>query len=125
MPSRLDLKLAVALSVIVILVSAAYGLVLVRTQTRRSLDTMVLGAGQLSKSIPGATWHAMRADNREAAYDIMRVIAQKQGVDGIRIFNREGRLMFSTHDAGASAVNDQTSSLCASCHSIGKLQPDV
>jgi two-component system NtrC family sensor kinase len=125
MPSRLDLKLAVALSVIVILVSTAYGLILVRTQNQRSLDTMVLGAGQLSKSITSATWHAMLDDNREAAYDIMRVIAQKQGVDGIRIFNREGRLMFSTRHPGTDADADERSSLCASCHAGGTAKSEV
>lgn len=39
------------------------------------------------------------ADNsrsRRAAYQIMQVIADKQGIDRIRMFNREGRLMFST-----------------------------
>ena len=43
MTSRLDLKLAAALSTIVILTSAACGVLLVRTQNRRSLDTVVLG----------------------------------------------------------------------------------
>jgi two-component system NtrC family sensor kinase len=116
MTSRLDLKLAAALSTIVILVSGAYGVVLVRTQNQRSLDNLVLGAGQLSKSITSATWHAMLDDKREAAYDIMRVIAQKQGVDGIRIFNREGRLMFTTRDSDPDQVLNRRPELCASCH---------
>ncbi len=83
------------------------------------LDTMILGADQLSRSITSSTWHAMRDDDRKAAYEIMRVIADKQGVDRIRMFNHEGRLVFST-DAHEhlSAVN-QNSEVCASCHVNG------
>lgn len=57
---------------------------------------MILGADQLSRSITSATWQAMLDDDRKAAYEIMRVIADKQRVDRIRMFNREGRLVSST-----------------------------
>ena len=56
---------------------------------------MILGADQLSRSITGATWHAKLDDDLKAEYEIMRVIADKQGIDRIRMFNREGRLVFS------------------------------
>jgi hypothetical protein len=33
---------------------------------------MILGADQLSRSITGATWHAMLDDDREAQGDVSR-----------------------------------------------------
>jgi len=101
MPRRLGRKLMLSITAIVVIVAAVSGLVNVKTEERQLLDTMILGADQLSKGITSATWHAMLDDNREAAYEVMRTIAEKQGIDRIRIFNGAGQVMFSTkQDAG-------------------------
>lgn len=91
---RLGPKLIVSLTVLIVLISSIAGYLNLRTQKKQLADAMVLGADQLSPSITSATWHAMLDDHREAAYEIMRVIAHKQGIDRIRMFNREGRLVF-------------------------------
>src|ERR1022692_2906437 len=97
MPRRLGRKLMLSITVIVIIVAAVSGLVNVKTEERQLLNTMTLGADQLSKGITSATWHAMLDDHREAAYEVMRTIALKQGIDRIRMFNRAGQVMFSTN----------------------------
>ena len=86
-----------SITVIVIIVAAVSGLVNIKTQEQHSLATMKLGADQLSKAITSATWHAMLDDHREAAYQVMQTIAEKQGIDRIRMFNRGGQVMFSTN----------------------------
>jgi two-component system, NtrC family, sensor kinase len=96
MPRRLGRKLMLSITVIVIIVAAVSGLINVKTEERQLLDTMVLGADQLSKGITSATWQFMLDDHREAAYEIMKTIALKQGIDRIRMFNRAGQVMFST-----------------------------
>ena len=85
-----------SITVIVIIVAAVSGLVNVKTEEQQLLNTMTLGADQLSKAIVSATWHAMLDDHREAAYQVMQTIAEKQGIDRIRIYNRAGQVMFST-----------------------------
>ena len=79
MPRRLSLKLILSLTVIVIVVSGLFSLHHIRRQRQHLLDTMILGADQLSRSITSATWHAMLADHRTDAYDIMRLIGQERG----------------------------------------------
>lgn len=90
-----------SITVIVIIVAAVSGLVNVKTEERQLLDTMVLGADQLSKGISSSTWHAMLDDHREAAYEVMQTIALKQGIDRIRMFNRAGQVTFSTRPEDA------------------------
>src|ERR1017187_4246409 len=68
MPRRLARKLMLSITVIVIIVAAVSGLVNIKTEERQLLNTMILGAEQLSKGISSATWHAMLDDHREAAY---------------------------------------------------------
>ncbi|HTZ31316.1 MAG TPA: ATP-binding protein [Methylomirabilota bacterium] len=113
---RLDIKLILSLTVLIVAISCIGGYVTFRMQKQRLVDTMVTGADQLSRSITSATWHAMLADDRTSAYEIMRVIADKHGVDRIRMFNREGQLTFST-DTQEKVVSTTTANeVCRSCH---------
>ena len=122
MPRKLGPKLILSLTVLIVAISGVSGYLNFRTQKKQLVDTMILGADQLSRSITGAIWHAMLDDDRKAAYEIMRVIADKQGVDRIRMFNREGRLVFSTDAREQPGVPSMSSEVCASCHSKGPIR---
>lgn len=116
---RLTPKLILSLTVIVVVVlgtSAWFGVIVIERQFRREV---VLGADQLSKTIVSATWHAMLADRREAAYETMRVIGRQEGIDKIRIFNKEGRVMFSTGTETGTMV-DKKAEACDLCHDTQK-----
>jgi two-component system, NtrC family, sensor kinase len=73
------------------------------------------GGDQLSRGLASATWHAMLADDRQAAYDTMQVVARQPGISRIRIFNKEGRIMFSTAPEAGQLV-DKNAEACVLCH---------
>lgn len=122
MPHRLGSKLILSLTVAIVAISAVNGYVNFRTEKKLLVDTMVRDADQLSRSITSATWHAMRDDDRKAAYEIMRQIAGKQGVDRIRIFNREGHLAFSTDASEQPGPASLSNEVCMTCHSKEPIQ---
>jgi two-component system, NtrC family, sensor kinase len=119
MPRKLGPKLILSLTILIVAISGVSGYLNFRTQKKQLEGTMILGADQLSRSITGATWHAMLDDDRKAAYEIMRVIADKQGIDRIRMFNREGRMVFSTDAREQPGVTSLSNEVCASCHGQG------
>jgi two-component system NtrC family sensor kinase len=96
-----------SITVIVIIVAAVSGLVNIKTEEQQLLNTMIVGADQLSKGISSATWHAMLDDHREAAYQVMQTIAEKQGIDRIRMLNRSGQVTYSTRvgDPSVGSIN--------------------
>jgi two-component system NtrC family sensor kinase len=57
----------------------------------------------------------MLADDRQAAYDTMQVVARQPGISRIRIFNKEGRIMFSTASESGRLV-DKNAEACVLCH---------
>jgi two-component system NtrC family sensor kinase len=120
-PRRLAQRLILSLTVIVIIIAAISGFINVQTEEKQLLNAMILGADQLSNSITSATWHAMLANHREDAYQVMQTIALKQGIDRIRIFNRAGRIMFSTSSEDANITVDKSAETCSMCHAA--LQP--
>jgi two-component system NtrC family sensor kinase len=116
MPRRLDFKLILSLTVLIVAISCVSGFLNLRTQKAQLVSTMVLGADQLSRSITSATWYAMLDDDRKAVYETMRVIADKYGVDRIRMFNREGRLAYSTDSQEPTNLASPSNEVCVSCH---------
>jgi len=121
---KLSPKLILSLTVLIVAISSVSGYLNFRTQKNQLVETMLLGADQLSRSITSATWHAMLDDDRKAAYQIMQVIADKQGVDRIRMFNREGRLVFSTdaREQATPGLPSLSNEVCISCHSHGPIR---
>ena len=119
MPHRLASKLILALALIVLIVKTLAMYVNVTSQEARLLESMTLGADQLSRSITSATWQMMLADRRDAAYSVMHTIALKQGIDRIRMFNKDGELMFSTVPEERVLV-DKRAEVCNPCHASSK-----
>ena len=78
-PLRLAYKLILPLTLVVAVVAGVSGMLRVSAVERGLRETMVVGADQLSRGITNATWHAMLADNRPAAYDVMQTIAREAG----------------------------------------------
>lgn len=117
MPRKLGTKLILYLTVPLVTISCISGYLTFRTEKNHLVETMVRGADQLSRSITSATLHSMLHDNRAAAYEIMRGIAEKQGVDRIRMFNREGQLVFSTDSSEPLQSASRSSGICFECHS--------
>jgi len=122
LPKRLAYRLIISLSIILVIAGSLSGWYSIEKEEELLLKSMILGADQLSRAITSATWHAMKADQREAAYEIMQTIALKQGIDRIRIFNKEGRTVFSTTAMEGGQVEKNAES-CNPCHS--KIQPKV
>ncbi len=114
-PKKLSQKLILSFTVIMTIVGLIASYIHVATQEKQLLNAMMLGADQLSGSISSATWHAMLADQRESAYQTMETIAQKQGITRIRIFNKEGRIMYSTVRSDTGVV-DKAAEACFMCH---------
>jgi two-component system NtrC family sensor kinase len=114
-PRPLSQTLLVPLCALVVLVAVVSGIVRIGAVERGYHETMIVGADQLSRGLISATWHAMLADDRQAAYDTMRVVARQPGIGRIRIFNKEGRVMFSTVPEAGRLV-DKNAEACVLCH---------
>lgn len=119
LPTRLAHKIILSLIAVTAVTACLSLYFTVRTQESQILSVMIRSADQLSQAVTSATWHAMLADNRVAAYKQMQLIAAKRGIDQIRIFNKEGRVMFS---AGSPDVRhaDKSADTCALCHVSGR-----
>ncbi len=114
-PQSLTRKLVLPLTTLVVIVAVFSSVTRTRAVERGYHATMIVGADQLSRGLVSATWHAMLADDRQGAYDTMQAVARQQGIGRIRIFNKEGRVMFSTGPDQGRLVDKKTEA-CVLCH---------
>jgi len=112
-------RLILSFTAIVVLVEGVFGFINARIQERQLLDAKVQATAGVSDTITKAIWRHMLADQRESAYAMMRTIGEQQGVNSVRIFNKVGRIMYSTGgDAGRFV--DLTAEACDLCHAAGE-----
>lgn len=109
-------KVIASLTIVVAAIAAVSAWIDLRNQEKLLLDEMVRGADQLSNTIVSATWQAMLLDQRQAAYEVMQTVGRQDGIEKIRIFNKEGRVMFSTGEDSGTFV-DKRAEACDLCHS--------
>jgi len=114
-PLRLAHKIILSLIAVTAVTGFLAGYVHVRAQESQLIAVMIRSADQLSQAITSAVWDAMLANDREALHQHVRSAAAMNGIDRVRVFNKEGRVMFAAGDS-ATAAADHSPRPCRLCH---------
>jgi two-component system NtrC family sensor kinase len=93
-----------------------YGYVNLRMERRHSEDMVVQAADRLTEVILRSTHYEMMHNDREALYNIIHELGADPGIRRIRIFNKEGRISFSTDAKEVDRVVDKSAEACYGCH---------
>ena len=87
-----------------------------RTMRQALMDQALAGSALFAETVISATRHAMLEDRRPDAYEIMRAIGRQPGIDLVRVFNKDGRITFSSVAGEEGVVLDRTEESCRPCH---------
>jgi sensor histidine kinase regulating citrate/malate metabolism len=71
----------------------------------------------LADTVVSSTRYTMMTEDRENLYHIIDSIGAQKGVEHLRIFNKEGVIMFSSEPEELNQVVDKTTDGCIECHS--------
>jgi len=71
----------------------------------------------LAATVVSSTRYAMMTDDRENLYQIIDSIGAQEGVEHLRIFNKEGISMFSSKPEELKKIVDKSTAGCIECHS--------
>jgi len=96
---------------------AALSYLLIRTQRDNALEEAVLGSEAIAETILLTIGHEMRANERDAIRDMVNAVGGQQGVVNVRIFNKEGKISFSSRPEEVGEVVDAQAEACVQCHS--------
>lgn len=112
-------KLAVCLVTGGTAVLATLGYVNLRLHRKNSQELVLTSAERLSDLILQSTRHEMLRNDRDALYESIRDIGKEPGIRRVRIFNKEGRISFSTDRSEVGRVVDKFAEACYACHAQG------
>jgi two-component system NtrC family sensor kinase len=86
---------------------------------RENLNNAILRtASQLSETIKKSIQNDMLENRKEAAYKIMETIGRQEGIEKVRVYSSDGKILFSSGDPGeVGRMVDQRAEACYRCHS--------
>jgi hypothetical protein len=87
-----------------------------RAERRLLVEEVVRGASQFSDTVKRSTHYAMLQNRWEDAFHIMRTIGAQEGIERVRVFSKEGNILFSTDQAEVRTVVDKQAEACYACH---------
>ncbi|MBN2707326.1 MAG: HAMP domain-containing protein [Deltaproteobacteria bacterium] len=71
----------------------------------------------LADTVVSSTRYTMMTDDRSSLYQIIDSVGSQNGIEHLRIFNKEGVIMFSADPAELNQVVDKSTAGCIECHS--------
>jgi two-component system NtrC family sensor kinase len=104
-------------SILVLLVLfGAYSFVTVTFYGDRMTRQVFTSANRMSDIVRQSTRYGMLLNRREDVHEIITTIGTEPGVEGIRIYNKRGEIMFSTDKREERTVVDMQAEACYGCH---------
>jgi len=97
-----------------------YSYFAVHFYTTEMMNYRTESANRLSDVIKKSTHYSMLLNRKEDVYQIITTIGKEPGVEGIRIYNKRGEIMFSTDKTEERSVVDMHAEACYACHDQAK-----
>ncbi|KPK99942.1 MAG: hypothetical protein AMJ90_09170 [candidate division Zixibacteria bacterium SM23_73_2] len=116
----IGVKLILVVGFILILSLGIFAYVNIASQKKQLTDEVMRGAIRISETVRRSTRYDMLRDLSEDVHQIIETIGEQNGLEKIRIFNKEGKIMFSTDKTEIGQMVDKRAEACYACHSAEK-----
>jgi two-component system, NtrC family, sensor kinase len=118
--NRLSFKLTAVIALVTLLATAGFVVVALRAQHEYLTREALNGVARFGDTIRASTYHSMLSNQRAAAYQTMDALGQLEGIEGVRLLNKEGRITFSTDRSEIGQFVDKRAEACYGCHAAGQ-----
>ena len=118
--SRLSIRLTIWVGLVVAVVIGVFTYINITTQRQQMLDEAITGAKQLGETLTRSLKFDMLHNYREAIYYSIETVGTQEGIEKVRIFNKEGKIMFSSDRGEIGKMVAKEAEACYGCHAVGK-----
>ena len=109
-------KLIVSICIITALNIAIISYFYIKHHHDHLILEVLRGVNRVSDTIKRSTRYDMLLDHREDVHRMIEHIGKQDGIEVIRIFNKEGKIMFSTNKVEMNKYVDKDTEACYMCH---------
>ena len=117
---RLSVRLTAVVTLVVALTLGTVAWLVAAAQEEQLVAQVVRDAALFSETIRNSTHQDMLEDRRADAYLVMNTIGRQPGIERVRIFNKEGRVTFSTDTHEIGTLVDKKAESCYACHAANQ-----
>lgn len=118
--SRIGLKLIASVALTIIIVISIYSYFSLHSQSQLLFTEFERHANQLSEIIKKSTRTSMMLNERDRIYRIINTIGGEKCIRGIRIFNKEGEIIYSKDSTQIGTMVNKQAESCFACHAADK-----
>lgn len=116
--NKIGVKLIVSIFLILSVVLAISTFITTTNLERDLTAFRLLSAYNSSDIIKKSTRYSMLLNRREDVHQIINTIGKETGILGIKIYNKQGYIIFSTDSNEISKKVDMTAEACIGCHTM-------
>jgi two-component system NtrC family sensor kinase len=114
--ASLQVKLLVMVCGVAALSVGTLAWLTVRSERAARIDSMIRGASQFSDTVKRSIHYAMLQNRWKDAFQIMETIGKQEDVARVRVFTKDGTILFSTIRAEVGRAVDKRGESCYACH---------
>ncbi len=115
---KISNKLILAVGSTAITIIAIFSYFIIESQKQALISQIEHNANQLSETIKSSTKYDMLLNQRDGVHRIIDTIGQQQGIEKIRIFNKEGEIIYSSAKEEIGEFVDKQAESCYACHAV-------
>jgi two-component system NtrC family sensor kinase len=116
--NRLSLKLTVMIALVTLLSTAGFVFLSLRAQHDYLTAEAIRGIARFSDTIRASIFACWQTSAQP--YETMNTIGHLEGIEKVRIMNKEGRITFSTDRSEVGQFVDKRAESCYACHAAGQ-----
>lgn len=116
MRSRISYKLIAAVALVAIAIIGVFAYLILNAHQRQLIAELERSAHQLSETVKSSTKYDMLLNQRESVHRIIKTIGEQNGIEKVRVFNKEGAIIFSTDSSDIGRMVDKKTEACYACH---------
>ena len=117
---KIGLKLILVVSLTVVIIIGINSYIKIKSQSDVLLAEVERHANQLSETVKNSTRYGMLLNQREYVDEIIKTIGKDPAIDNIRIYNKEGEIIYSTTPEDVGKMLDKKAESCYACHTENK-----
>jgi two-component system NtrC family sensor kinase len=114
--ASLSLRLFLSLAAVILAAFAVYTWVNVRDSSRQYERSLREGALRFSDLIEQSTQYGMLVNRKEEVHHVIEAIAQAPDVEGVRIYDKNGTIIYSAAPSEVGTKVDLHAEACVTCH---------
>jgi two-component system NtrC family sensor kinase len=120
MRTRIGAQLILGASVVTALTIGGLAALILRAHETALVGELERGADQLSETIKNSTHYDMLENRRDSLQRQIAHLGRQDGIEAVRVFNKEGRIAFSSEPAEIGQSVDKRAEACYVCHASGR-----